>query len=73
MEFVSRDTVGWFYLPLCDLIISIFLHSHKYLVNGKGRAIKSYGHRVPPMQIEKDIVALLEENEKQKMQVPRLQ
>jgi hypothetical protein len=42
-------------------------------VNGKGRAIKSYGHRVPPMQIEKDIVALLEENEKQKMQVPRLQ
>jgi glutathione peroxidase-family protein len=49
------------------------LHSHKYLVNGQGRAIKSYGHRVPPMQIEKDIVVLLEENEKQKMQVPLFQ
>lgn len=46
---------------------------HKYLINGQGRAIKSYGHRVPPMDIEKDIVALLEENEKQKMQVPLFQ
>lgn len=46
---------------------------HKYLVNGQGRAIKSYGHKVPPMQIEKDIVALLKENEKQKMQVPLFQ
>lgn len=46
--------------------------SHKYLVNGQGRAIKSYGHRVQPMDIEADIVALLDENEKQKkMQVPQ--
>lgn len=44
---------------------------HKYLVNGQGRAIKSYGHRVQPMEIESDILALLDENEKQKMQVPQ--
>jgi len=45
---------------------------HKYLVNGQGRAIKSYGHRVQPMDIEADIVALLDENDQQeKMQVPQ--
>ncbi|KAL7530222.1 hypothetical protein ACHAXR_005981 [Thalassiosira sp. AJA248-18] len=44
---------------------------HKYLVNGQGRAVKSYGHRVQPMDIESDIVALLDENEQQKMQVPQ--
>lgn len=37
---------------------------HKYLVDGRGRAVKSYGHRVQPMDIEEDIVALLEENKK---------
>ena len=47
------------------------LYSHKYLVNGEGRAIKSYGHRVQPMDIESDIVALLNENEEEKMQVPQ--
>lgn len=45
---------------------------HKYLVNGQGLAIKSYGHRVQPMDIEADIVALLNENEKQKMQLPQI-
>lgn len=44
---------------------------HKYLVNGQGRAVKSYGHRVQPMDIEADIVALLDENDQQKMQVPQ--
>lgn len=44
---------------------------HKYLVNGQGRAIKSYGHRVQPMAIEDDIVALLDENDQLKLQVPQ--
>lgn len=45
---------------------------HKYLVNGEGRAVKSYGHRVQPMDIESDIVALLDEgHERSKMQVPQ--
>ena len=61
------------YLPL--IIDSIhfpfaFLNSHKYLVNGQGHAIKSYGHRIPPMEIEEDIVSLLEENERQNLQLP---
>lgn len=42
---------------------------HKYLVNGQGHAIKSYHHNVQPMAIEKDIIAILDENEKQKMQL----
>eukprot|EP00804_Cyclotella_cryptica_P006179 CCRYP_015266-RA/>CCRYP_015266-RA protein AED:0.47 eAED:0.47 QI:0/-1/0/1/-1/1/1/0/124 len=45
---------------------------HKYLVNGEGRAVKSYGHRVAPLEIEEDIVKLLEENEeKGSQQVPQ--
>lgn len=44
---------------------------HKYLVNGEGRAVKSFGHRVQPIDIEADIIALLDENEKLKMQVPQ--
>lgn len=44
---------------------------HKYLVDGQGRAVKSYGHRVQPMDIENDIIALLAENDKQKLQVPQ--
>lgn len=44
---------------------------HKYLVNGEGRAVKSFSHRVQPMDIEEDIVQLLYENEKQKHQVPQ--
>jgi len=45
---------------------------HKYLVNGQGRAIKSYGHRVQPMEIEDDIVALLDSNDQEEtMQVPQ--
>jgi glutathione peroxidase len=44
---------------------------HKYLVDGQGRAVKSYGHRVQPMDIESDIIALLSANEKQKMQIPQ--
>ena len=45
--------------------------SHKYLVNGEGRAVKSFGHRIQPVDIEDDIVALLDENEKLKMQLPQ--
>eukprot|EP00985_Skeletonema_marinoi_P021262 scaffold12950_cov169-Skeletonema_marinoi.AAC.8 len=30
---------------------------HKYLVDEKGRAVKSYGHRVQPIDIEEDIVS----------------
>lgn len=44
---------------------------HKYLVNGQGHAVKSYGHRVQPMDIEADIVSLLEENESERIQVPQ--
>lgn len=44
---------------------------HKYLVDGAGRAVKSYGHRVQPMDIEEDILALLHENEKRRAQVPQ--
>ena len=44
---------------------------HKYLVDGSGRAVKSYGHRVQPMDIEEDIVALLDQNERRKLQVPQ--
>lgn len=43
---------------------------HKFLINGKGEAVKSYGHRVQPMDIEDDILSLLLKNEKEKMQVP---
>ena len=49
----------------------MFNCSHKYLVNGEGRAVKSFGHRVQPIDIEADIIALLDENEKLKMQVPQ--
>jgi hypothetical protein len=52
-------------------LIFSFLFSHKYLVNGQGRAIKSYGHRVQPKDIEDDIVALLDTNEQLKIQVPQ--
>jgi len=44
---------------------------HKYLVDGRGRAVKSYGHRVQPMDIEEDILAMLQNNEKLKLQVPQ--
>ncbi|KAL7475991.1 hypothetical protein ACHAW6_001882 [Cyclotella cf. meneghiniana] len=45
---------------------------HKYLVDGEGRAVKSYGHKVQPLQIEEDIVRLLEENEaRATQQVPQ--
>lgn len=44
---------------------------HKYLVNGQGHAVKSYSHRVQPMEIEADIVSLLAENDQQKIQVPQ--
>lgn len=53
------------------LSIQLIYNSHKYLVNGEGRAVKSFGHRVQPMEIEDDIIALLDENEKKKMQVPQ--
>ncbi|KAL7446989.1 hypothetical protein ACHAXM_011066, partial [Skeletonema potamos] len=43
---------------------------HKYLVDGSGRAVKSYGHRVQPIDIEEDIVRLLENREM--MQVPQI-
>jgi len=33
---------------------------HKYLVDGKGRAVKSYGHRIQPIDIEEEIVRLLD-------------
>ncbi|KAL3809717.1 hypothetical protein ACHAXA_009411 [Cyclostephanos tholiformis] len=49
---------------------SVEWNFHKYLVNGQGHAIKSYGHRIPPMEIEEDIVSLLEENERQNLQLP---
>jgi len=49
----------------------MFNFSHKYLVNGEGRAVKSFGHRVQPLDIEDDIIALLDENEQLKMQVPQ--
>ena len=32
-------------------------------MNGRGEAVKSYGHRIQPMAIEEDIVALLKEND----------
>jgi hypothetical protein len=38
-------------------------------VNGLGHAVKSYHHKVQPMAIEDDIVALLDLHEQQKMQV----
>lgn len=44
---------------------------HKYLVDGQGRAVKSFGHRTPPMAIEEDILKLLHENERRRMQVPQ--
>ena len=56
---------------LIHFLVMSFFHSHKYLVNGQGRAIKSYGHRVQPMAIEVDIVALLDENDHLKVQVPQ--
>lgn len=37
----------------------------------EGRAVKSYGHRVQPIDIEEDILHLLNENEHQKIQVPQ--
>jgi glutathione peroxidase len=42
---------------------------HKYLVNGEGRAVKSFGHRVSPLEMEEDIIKLLEENEEKKNHV----
>ena len=53
------------------LIQLMFNCSHKYLVNGEGHAVKSFGLRVQPIDIEDDIVALLDENEKIKMQLPQ--
>lgn len=44
---------------------------HKYLVDGRGRAVKSFSHKVQPMDIEEDILKLLHENEKQRAQVPQ--
>ena len=38
-------------------------------VDGTGRAVKSYGHRVQPIDIEEDIVRLLDNREM--MQVPQ--
>lgn len=32
---------------------------HKFLVDGDGKCVKSYGHRVQPMDIEEDIVRLI--------------
>jgi len=52
---------------------SVEWNFHKYLVNGQGHAIKSYGHRVQPMEIEEDIISLLEENEKRKLHFPLFQ
>lgn len=40
---------------------------HKYLVNESGRAVKSYGHRVQPIDIEEDIVRLLDDREMMKV------
>lgn len=44
---------------------------HKYLVDGEGRAVKSFGHRVSPLEMEVDIAIarMLEENERGR-QVP---
>lgn len=40
---------------------------HKFLVDGDGKCVKSYGHRVQPMDIEEDIVRLIMlEEEKRK-------
>ena len=46
---------------------------HKYLVDGKGKAVKSYGHRISPFEMEEDIVKLLEDNEDEKnaQQIPQ--
>jgi len=44
---------------------------HKYLVDGQGRAVKSFGHRVPPMAMEEDILQLLHETERRRFQVPQ--
>ena len=49
---------------------SVRWNFHKYLVNGKGEAVKSYGHRIQPMAIEEDIVALLEESDGVRLQKP---
>ena len=43
---------------------------HKYLVNGKGQAVKSYGHRTQPMAIDEDIVALMKETDGVRLQRP---
>jgi glutathione peroxidase-family protein len=59
-----------FTVLIYESVMSLF-HSHKYLVNGQGHAIKSYGHRVQPMAIEADIVALLDENDHLNVQVPQ--
>ena len=40
---------------------------HKYLVDGNGRAVRSYGHRIQPIDMEKDIVRLLENREMMKV------
>jgi glutathione peroxidase-family protein len=39
------------------------------LVDGEGRAVKSFGHRVSPSEMEVDIARMLEENERGR-QVP---
>lgn len=36
---------------------------HKYLVNSEGKAVKSFGHRVSPEEMEEDIVKLLDAND----------
>jgi hypothetical protein len=56
---------------LDQYLLLLFYCSHKYLVNGYGIAIKSYGHRVQPMSIEEDIVAFLDANDQLKHQVPK--
>lgn len=48
---------------------------HKFLVDGDGKCVKSYGHRVQPMDIEEDIVRLIMLEEEKKsgnggLQVP---
>ena len=63
--------ICWFVFVILSFLIIIWYHlSHKYLVNGHGKAVKSYHHKVQPMAIENDIVALLDLHEQQKMQVP---
>jgi len=61
--------ICWFVFMILSFHIIWYHRSHKYLVNGLGHAVKSYHHKVQPMAIEDDIVALLDLHEQQKMQV----